>query len=276
MPISAESTKAIQAKLDKTTDPNGDSGVPGLVFVAIDKNGEYLAKAASGTRGGPGNAKADLDTVFWIASCTKMITGIAAMQLVEQGKLSLDDHEGLYKLCPELKEKQVLEEGGKLVPRKGEITIRNLLSHTAGFGYSFFNPKLRDYAWPTGWDEFSGDAKDYLEMPLVNQPNTKWEYGINIDWAGIAVERASGLTLDEYFQKNIFQPLGIKDISFFPSKHMRENLVQARARFGNKVMDIDHPNRRAVWHADTDKSKVMCTGGAGCFAKPVEYCCKLW
>lgn len=65
-----------------------------------------------------------------------MITGIACLQLVEQGKLSLDDHESLYKLCPELRNKKVLDESGKLVPRTAEITLRSLLTHTAGFGYT--------------------------------------------------------------------------------------------------------------------------------------------
>lgn len=285
MPITAEATQTIQQTLDKVTDPSADTGIPGLVFCAIDKNGDYLAKHTSGFRGlqsstssspssSPASAPMTLDSVFWIASCTKMITGIACMQLVEQGKLSLDDHNALYKICPELKEKQVLEDSGKLVPRTSEITLRLLLSHTAGFGYSFFNPKLRDYARPTGWDEFSGDAKDYLTMPLVNQPGSRWEYGINIDWAGIAVERVSGMVLDDYFKKNIFEPLGIKNISFFPSQHMRENLVSAQSRAGGKPQDIDHPARRGVFLADDKdvKEKYMCIGGAGCFAKPAEYC----
>lgn len=96
---------------------------------------------------------------------------------------------------------------------------------------------------------------------------------INIDWAGIAVERVSGMTLDAYFKKNIFEPLDIKNFSFFPSQHMRENLVSCQQRETDGTTDdIDHPFRRAVLHADKPAGKIMCAGGAGCFAQPAEYC----
>jgi len=220
-----------------------------------------------------------LDSVFYIASCTKMITGIACMQLVEKDQMKLDDHDWLYSVCPELKEKKVLNSTGDgLVDRKGEITLRMLLSHTAGFGYTFFNDRLRDYSRPTGYDEFGGDIEDYVDMPLVNQPGERWEYGINIDWAGIAVERASKLRLDEYFKQHIFEPVGIKNISFVPSKQMRENLVTMQQKYVDGTFgDADHLCRRSIWHAERggeDEKDIFHPGGAGCFAQPKEYCRK--
>lgn len=176
-PLSAKSQQAITAALENAT--TGDTGVPGLVFCAIDKRGDFLAQTAVGKRGLAVEKPMTLDSVFYIASCTKMITGLAAMQLVEQGKIGLDDAEALYKIAPEIKAKKVLREGGRLEERKGEITLRLLLNHTAGFGYSFFNEKLIEYAGPAGFDEFSGDKEDYLSQPLVNQPGTKWEYGVS-------------------------------------------------------------------------------------------------
>lgn len=95
-----------------------------------------------------------MDTVFWIASCTKLLATMACMQAVEQGILRLDDHKQVYELCPELAKVQVLQDDGTLVNKKNEITLRMLLSHTAGFGYEFFNPKLRDYGRPVGFDVF--------------------------------------------------------------------------------------------------------------------------
>ncbi|KAI9715208.1 MAG: hypothetical protein M1828_001034 [Chrysothrix sp. TS-e1954] len=275
--ISSEAKQNIQSTLDKVTNPASGTGIPGVVFAAVSKDGTLLNETASGKHGVASHQlsarKVDTDSVFWIASCTKMITGIACMQLVEQGKLELDSHEHLYKLCPELKEKKVLKEDGTLEDRKGEITLRMLLSHTAGFGYTFFNERLRDYGRPTGFDEFAMDEKDYLMMPLVNQPGSRWEYGINIDWAGIAVERVTGQKLDAYFQAHILGPIGAKDISFAPSKHMRGHLVNSQYReVDGSVREADHPARRAVFHADTKNAdNLFHAGGAGCFAKPREY-----
>jgi len=141
--LSAESKQQIQSALDACTAKGANTGVPGLVFAAVDKSGQYLAQNTSGTKGLQTDEPMTNDSIFWIASCTKMITGIACMQLHEQGKLDIDSSKQLYELCPELKDKKVLEAPGKLVDRRGEITVRNLLSHTAGFGYSFFNERLR-------------------------------------------------------------------------------------------------------------------------------------
>lgn len=296
--LSSSAKDTIQQTLDSAVGPS--TGVPGLVFCAIDKSGQYLAQQYAGRRTlDESSPKMDADSVFWIASCTKMITGIACMQLVEQGKLELDDAESVYKLAPEIKAKKVLKSDGTLEDRKGDITLRMLLDHTAGFGYSFFNEKLRDHARPAGWDEFTGDAEDILEMPLVNQPGEIWEYGVslrqpltrrfamdvinliliyshtqvNLDWAGVLVERASGLSLDDYFQKNIFQPLGLNNISFKPNQHMRENFVGMTQRDSSgKAVDADHIIRRAVRHADRPKREIFQSGGGGCFAKPAEYC----
>lgn len=172
-----KSLDAVQKSLDSvTSDPK--NGVAGMVFAAVDKNGEYITANASGNKGLATDKPMDLETVFWIASCTKILATIVCMQLVEQGKLTLDDHKSLYKLCPELEKVQVLQ-NGKLVPKTKDITLRMLLSHTAGFGYEFFNHGLRDYGRPIGYDCFSGNVDEILAMPLVNQPGSRWEYGVS-------------------------------------------------------------------------------------------------
>lgn len=102
------------------------------------------------------------------------------MQLVEAGKLALDDPAQVEKLYPELKQVKVLQDDGSLVEKKRGITPRMPLTHTAGFGYTFFNNKLRDFSKPVGYDESSGDVRDMMQ-PLVDQPGEAWEYGINID-----------------------------------------------------------------------------------------------
>lgn len=105
-----------------------DAGIPGVVFVVFDRDGEKFAYAA-GERGLTTSEPMTLETVFWIASCTKMVTGVACMQLVEQGVLSLDDADQVERLVPEIKDIRVLEDG-KLVDKKQRITLRMLLSHT--------------------------------------------------------------------------------------------------------------------------------------------------
>lgn len=133
--VNQKAQEAIQKSLDSVTGDKS-TGVAGLVFVAIDKNGEQIAAVPSGKKGIGANREAmDLDTVFWIASCTKLLATMACMQAVEQGLLKLDDHKQVYELCPELEKVQVLKEDGTLEPKKSEITLRRLLSHTSGFGY---------------------------------------------------------------------------------------------------------------------------------------------
>ncbi|TVY65742.1 Acyltransferase mokF, partial [Lachnellula suecica] len=216
--LKASSVEAIKKTIDAAT-AKPDTQIPGCVFISINKNGDEILSHASGLRGVDSKEKMDLESVFWIASCTKMIGGIAVMQLVEQGKLGLDDADAIEKIAPELRDMKILkgfDEQDKpiLVEKKTRITLKHLLTHTAGFGYTFFNPEIRKYGFPAGIDEFSGRAED-MTAPLLFEPGTKFNYGTNIDWAGLIVERISGLSLNDYCQKHIFAPLDIKNISFF-------------------------------------------------------------
>ena len=132
MGISTAATADInKAFEDACIDRN--KGLPGVVGVAVGKDGKELFAHAAGSRGAGTNEPMTLDNIFWIASCTKMITGIACMQLVEQGKLSLDDAEQTESLCPELKDLQVLQSNGKLVAKNKGITLAMLLSHTCKY-----------------------------------------------------------------------------------------------------------------------------------------------
>ncbi|EED16444.1 beta-lactamase family protein [Talaromyces stipitatus ATCC 10500] len=273
---------SLRQLLDNTTSGPTPS-IPGLVYSAIDRNGDIIFNHASGSRGlSPYNRKnpMTLDTIFWIASCTKMLTAIACMQLVEQGKLNLDDVEQVEKLARELKDVKVLEgdlsSGFRLVEKERGITLRMLLNHTAGFGYPFSHSQLRDYSLPIGYDEFAGHTNDVLGLPLINQPGTKFDYGVNIDWAGVLVERVTGLSLNDYFQKHIFEPLGIKDISFFPDKDMKSRLayMHRREEKDGSLHVTDHIYRFALMerkNSDGPEER-FCSGGAGCFGTVGDYC----
>jgi len=132
--VNQKAQDAVQKSLDSVTSDKS-TGIGGLVFVAVDKEGNEIAAHASGNKGLNSKEPMTMETVFWIASCTKLLATMACMQAVEQGKLKLDDHEEVYKYAPELKKVKVLQEDGSLVEKKKEITLRMLLSHTAGFGY---------------------------------------------------------------------------------------------------------------------------------------------
>jgi len=270
--LSTETIHSLQQKVDDICkDPTYD--VPGMTVVVVDRDGKELFAHSSGKRGLGSSEAMSLDNIFWIASCTKMITGIACMQLVEQNILALDDVAQVEKLSPELRDVKVLGDDGKLVEKERGITLRMLLTHTAGFGYSFFNEKLRDYNKGIGYDEFSGHLYD-IQQPLANQPGTRWEYGLGIDWAGILLERATGMSLNSYMQRFIFKPLGIENISMFPTQSMKDKLAHMHIRDPDgKISRYDHILRRPLI-VNTEEQVKDCfnSGGAGCFAKPQEYC----
>lgn len=274
--LKEESVANIRKAIDSaTSDPK--TKIPGFVCVSVNKSGDEIFSHASGLRGAETKEKMDLDSVFWIASCTKMVCGIACLQLVEQGKLSLDDGEQVAKLCPELARAKILQgfdENDKpiLVEKKTKITLRMLLSHTAGFGYTFFNPEIRKFGFPAGIDEFSGRIED-IEHPLLFEPGTKWAYGTNIDWAGVLVERATGMILSDYIQQNIFNPLKIKNMSFFPNQEMKSHLAHMHQRYPDGHLTTrEHLLRRPLYeNSDAQKKSIFNSAGAGLFAQPREY-----
>ncbi|KPM35115.1 hypothetical protein AK830_g11464 [Neonectria ditissima] len=275
MPFSTQVLSSLRDSVDAACS-NSKDGIPGATVVVVGKDGKELFAHSAGKRGSVTNDPMTLDSIYWIASCTKMLTGVACMQLVEQGILKLDDGEHLENLCPELKDLEVLRSDGTLEKKNKRITLRMLLSHTAGFGYTFFNERLRDWAFPVGGDEFSGRIEDIIKLPLLFQPGEGWEYGVNIDWAGLALERASGLTLNGYLQKNVFQPLGIKDMSMIPNKDMRARLAYMHSRDPDGTLrPRDHPLRMPLL-VDPDNefetARIFNSGGAGMFAKPQDYC----
>jgi methyl acetate hydrolase len=206
--------------------------VPGVVAMAATQDGPVY-QGAYGTRALPQGPAMTADSVFWIASMTKAITSTAAMQLVERGKLALD--RPIAEVLPELASPKVLDgfdEAGepKLRPAKRPITLRHLMTHTAGFGYDIWSPDLLRYEEKKGIPGIISCEKLALTAPLTFDPGDKWEYGINIDWVGQAVERVSGQKLGDYFQENLFGPLGMKDTGFKLGQSQRQRLVGMHAR----------------------------------------------
>lgn len=176
MPLYEQTINTLRSAVEAACSDK-QTGVPGATVVVVDRNGNELFAHAAGRRGVASSENMTTDSIFWIASCTKVVTGIACMQLVEKGVLRLDDGEQIETLCPELKTLKVLREDGSLENKNKAITLRMLLSHTAGFAYSFFNEALRNHKYPAGLDEFSGRMEDF-KTPLLFQPGERWEYGV--------------------------------------------------------------------------------------------------
>jgi methyl acetate hydrolase len=214
----------------KVATDRGD--IPGVVAMAATRAGPVY-QGAFGRRALPDGSAMTADTVFWIASMTKAITSAAAMRLVEQGKLSLDWP--IAEVLPELGSPQVLEgfdAAGepRLRPARRPITLRHLITHTAGFVYDIWNSEMGRYMEKTGVPGIISCRNAALMLPLAFDPGERWDYGINIDWVGKAVERASGRTLGDFFAEHIFEPIGMKDTGFALNPDRRARLVGMHAR----------------------------------------------
>ena len=206
--------------------------IPGVVAMAATAR-EVIYQGAFGKRDLSRDDAMTADSVFWIASMSKAITAAGAMQLVEQGKLSLDAPIG--KVLPDLAAPQVLEgfdaKGEpKLRPAKHPITLRHLMTHTAGFAYNMWNGDMVQYLEKTGLPAVTTCKNDALKLPLMTDPGTRWEYGINIDFVGKAVEAVSGKRLDAYLRDHLFTPLGMTDTGFRIGESQRKRLVAMHGR----------------------------------------------
>ncbi len=222
-----------QAQIDQILRQKTDAReIPGVVAIAANSK-EVIYQGAFGKRDLSKDDSMTADSVFWIASMTKAVTSAAGMQLVEQGKLSLDAPIG--KVLPDLASPQVLEGFGadgapKLRPAKGPITLRHLMTHTAGFAYDMWNGDMVTYLEKTGTPGVTSCQNAALRTPLMTDPGTRWEYGTSIDFVGKAVEAASGKRLDAYLRDHMFAPLGMTDTAFKIGDAQRKRLVAMHAR----------------------------------------------
>jgi CubicO group peptidase (beta-lactamase class C family) len=206
------------------------------------------------------------DTIFRLASMTKAVTSTAAMQLVEQGRLQLDQPIG--NVLPELAAPQVLEgfdDSGapRLRPAKRPITLRHLLTHTAGFGYETWDVDLIRYVKVSGTPSSSTGKLASLRLPLVFDPGDRWEYGINLDWAGRAVEAVSGQPLEVYFREHIFTPLGMADTDYVITSAQQSRLVSVHQRKPDDSLEpvaAPDPPWREFW-----------SGGGGLYSTGRDY-----
>lgn len=210
-----------------------DAGdVPGVAAMVCDRDAT-LYEGAFGTRRLGANKLMTIDSVMWIASMTKPITCTAVMQLVERGRVGLDDDMG--RLVPEIASVQVLEgfdAGGapRLRAPKSPITLRHLLTHTSGYGYGMWNQPIARYMEITGLPAASSCQNAALRLPLLFDPGERWNYGINIEMVGKVIEALSGSKLGAYLQEHVLEPLGMYSTGFRITPSMRKRMVRLHER----------------------------------------------
>jgi CubicO group peptidase (beta-lactamase class C family) len=217
---------------------------PGFVAGAV-RNGKTIYRGAFGPSDLKGGPPMRADAVFRIASMTKAVTAVAAMQLVEAGQFGLD--EPLGTLIHALAAPRVLEgfaDDGtpRLRPAREPITLRRLLAHTSGFAYEMWNADLQRFITQTGFPSMATGLNAALEAPLMFDPGTAWEYGIGVDWAGKVVEAVSGQRLDAYFADHIFAPLGMTDTACAPTPAMAPRVAGLNMRTADgSLAPLDSP-----------------------------------
>ena len=214
---------------------------------------ETLYEGAFGLRTQGQPAPMTLDTVMWLASMTKPLVGAAAMQLVEQGKLKLDEPIG--RILPEIDAIQVITgwdaQGQPTVrPPKTPITLRHLMTHTAGFTSDIWSENSSRFLKLHKLPRAGSGQRNALNIPLSFDPGERWEYGINIDWIGLAISAVTGMRLGEYLQKNITGPLGMHSTGFKITPDMRARIAKVHLRKASdhslSVLDFEVPQEPEV------------------------------
>ncbi|MCG8654954.1 serine hydrolase domain-containing protein [Yimella sp. NH-Cas1] len=260
-------TTAVDAVVQRASQgPNSGGGrVPGVVAGITDRDKDiYLG--ASGVRDLSSDAEMTTDTSFSIWSTTKAITATACLQLVESGDLDLQAPAKEY--APALADVKVIDgfdADGQPILRApaSDVTTHHLLTHTAGFGYDFFNETYSRLAEEHGQPSVATAARAALNSPLLFDPGTQWEYGSSIDWAGQVVEGITGKRLGEVFQERIFTPLGMTSSAFAPTEEMLSRQARHHQREDNGTLT---PSEFA-----TPTTPEVDFGGHGLFSTVPDY-----
>ncbi len=253
---------AIDASLRQACDSGAIAGAVAMATTGA----EVIYRGAFGRRDLTRAEAMTADSVFWLASMTKAITTAAALQLVERGRLSLDGPLG--HLVPELAAPQVLEgfaaDGApQLRPAKSAPTLRQLLTHTAGYCYDMWNGAMLRYLQATGTPKTSTCRNAALNVPLMFDPGARWEYGVNIDLVGKVVEAASHQRLGAYLHDNLFAPLGMRDTAFRIGDAQRQRLVAMHARAADGSL--------APMPFEVEQAPEFEMGGGGLYGTAADY-----
>ncbi|HOU95311.1 MAG TPA: serine hydrolase [Bacteroidales bacterium] len=250
-PETAGMSSARLSRIDRMLQSAVDSSWTAGAVAFIARDGKIVYNKAFGVSDLTTKKTLQTDDIFRIASQTKAITSIAAMMLFEEGKFLLDDPVSKY--IPEFKQPKVIDKFNEkdttftTIPAKSEITVRHLLTHTSGIDYpDIGSPMMRaiyaKYKIPAGFVSdkiLLGEKMRALgQLPLAHHPGEKFTYGLNADLLGYLVEIWSGESLNDYFRKHIFEPLGMNDTYFYLPEDKKDRLVKVNTEYANHVVPM--------------------------------------
>jgi CubicO group peptidase (beta-lactamase class C family) len=274
--VSKERLARIDSLMQQYVDQNLIAGAVALIL----QNGQPVYEHAAGWADKEAGARMSTDTIFRIASQSKALTSVAILQLQERGKLLVTDPVAKY--IPEFAKTTVMV-NGSVVPAKRPITLRDLLTHTAGISYGT-DPQVAELykaqglgpAAGMGW--YTADKNEPIcttiqrlgSLPFVAQPGEAFVYGYNTDILGCVVERASGMALDEYLRQNITQPLDMKDTNFFLPKDQRKRLAAVYGSSANGTI-ARSANDAKGQGSYVDGPRKSFAGGAGLLSTARDY-----
>jgi len=274
--LPAERVERIDRALQRYVDENRIGGAVALVL----RDGQPVYERAVGWSDKEAGRRMTTDTIFRIASQTKAITSTAILSLVEEGKLTLTDP--VSRVLPQFA-KTTVASGGSIVPAKRAITIRDLLTHTAGISYgtepaiaSQYEAKGLGPAAGLGWYTADKDEpvcatmERLATLPFVAQPGEQWVYGYNTDILGCVVERASGMSLDAFVKTRITDPLRMTDTQFFLSAAQRNRLAAVYAS-GDDALIRRAPDGPRGQGNYVDGPRRSFSGGAGLLSTARDY-----
>jgi CubicO group peptidase (beta-lactamase class C family) len=280
--FSVERLARVDALLDSYVNDGKLAGVVALVL----RDGKPVYQRAVGWADKEADRKMAMDTEFRIASQSKALTSVAILQLMEEGRLTVNDHAGKWIPTFEKTSVSARNENGvgtTLVPSKRPILIKDLLTHTAGISYGT-EPEVADlYAAKglgpaTGYGYYFSDKDepicDSMErlgtLPFVAQPGEKFVYGYNTDILGCIVEKASGVSLDDFIRSHITGPLGMKDTYFYLPKEKRERLAAVYGSDANGKAVRQPEGQKGQGHY-VDGPRKSFSGGAGLISTAHDY-----
>ncbi|RMZ25451.1 hypothetical protein D0859_10493 [Hortaea werneckii] len=245
------------------------SKIPHTVVAATNRDGSFTYNHAVGKHDYPNDQPMEEDAMFLLASMTKLLTSIAALQLVEAGLIKLDDD--VSKILPEVGEQKILKgfdgETPILEERKNPLTSRHLLTHTSGFGYDAADPGLIKYQKSVGKTPGVGfTVEETRSYPLLFEPGTAWMYGCSTDWAGKLVERISGMTLEEFMRENMFRLVGVKEITFWPEQNPK-----LKGKVPQMTTRTSDGNLAPSKEPSINAGKTDCFGGHGAYGTIRDY-----
>jgi CubicO group peptidase (beta-lactamase class C family) len=274
--LSRERLAKVDAALQEYVDQNRIAGAVALVL----QDGKPVYERAVGWSDKEAKRSMAPYTIFRIASQTKAITSTAILMLVEEGKIGLADPVGRF--IPSFGQTKVAGENGALVPARRPITVRDLLTHTAGISYgtqpeiaNAYEPEGLGPAAGFGWytadkDEPICDTMERLgSLPFLAQPGERWVYGYNTDILGCIVEKASGIPLDRFVRTRITEPLGMVDTQFYLPADQRERLAAVYASGDEGIVRAVDGAKGQGHYVDGPKRSF--SGGAGLLSTARDY-----